>query len=151
MKIILREHVDHLGDRGDVVSVAAGYARNYLLPKGLAFQATPGNLKQVALRRAAWAVAENRDVTEAEVFAARVGRTPVSIAKKAGESGTLYGSVTASEIAEALAAQGVEIDRRKLDLPEPLKALGSHEVKLKVHRKVSAVIRVEVTAEEAVE
>ncbi len=151
MRIILREHVDHLGDRGDVVSVAAGYARNYLLPKGLAFQATPGNLKQVALRRDAWAAAESRDVAEAEAFAARLAQTPIGIAKKAGESGTLYGSVTASEIGEALAARGVEIDRRKLDLAEPIKALGSYEVKLKVHRKVRAVIHVEVTAEEAVE
>ena len=151
MKIILREHVDHLGERGDVVSVATGYARNYLLPKGLAFQATPGNLKQVELRRTAWAAAETRDVGEAEAFASRLQQTPISIAKKAGESGTLYGSVTASEIAGALAAQSIEIDRRKLDFAEPIKALGSYEVKLKLHPKVAAVIRLEVTAEETVE
>jgi large subunit ribosomal protein L9 len=151
VKIILREHVDHLGERGDVVSVAAGYARNYLLPKGLALQATPGNLKQIELRRRAWAAGESREVTAAEELAGRLREVELSVSKKAGESGTLYGSVTSGEVAELLAAQGIEVDRRRIVLDEPIKTLGSFEVGIKLHRRVAGQVRIQVIPEEAVE
>ena len=151
VKIILRDHVEHLGDRGDIVAVAPGYARNYLLPKGLALVATPGNLKQIQMRRSAWAASEAREVSEAEQAAARISAVELSIAKKAGESGTLYGSVTNVEIAELLAARGIEVDRRKIVLAEPIKAIGEFEITIKVHRKVNARIKLQVTPEEAVE
>ena len=107
VKVILREHVDHLGDRGEIVSVAPGYARNFLLPKGLAFEATPGNLKQIEHQRKVWSARDAHEVSEAEALAARLAEVELKATKKAGESGTLYGSVTNAEIAELLAKQGL--------------------------------------------
>jgi large subunit ribosomal protein L9 len=149
VKIILREHVDHLGERGEIVNVAPGYARNFLLPKGLALMATPGNIRQIELRRKAWAITEAREVDEAEQFAARVGALSLAVTKKAGETGTLYGSVTTSEIAELLADKGIEVDRRKIVLAEPIKSVGEFEVAIKLHRKVQGKVKLKVEAEEA--
>jgi large subunit ribosomal protein L9 len=151
VKIILREHVEHLGERGEIVTVAPGYARNYLLPKGLALKATPGNLKQIELRRRAWDAAESREVADAERIAARLAEVELSVTKKAGESGTLYGSVTSAEVADLLAAEGIEVDRKKIVLDEPIKSLGSFEVKIRLHRKVVGQIKLQVAPEEAAE
>ena len=148
VKVILREHVEHLGEPGEIVSVAPGYARNFLLPKGLAFTATPGNLKQLEHQRNAWSAREAQEVGEAEALAAKIGEVELSVRKKAGESGTLYGSVTSSEIAEMLAAKGVEVDRRRIVLEEPIKALGEYEIRVKIHRKVDGQLKLEVVPEE---
>ena len=137
MKVVLREHVDHLGERGEIVAVAAGYARNYLLPKRLAFEATPGNLKQILSTSAASGRAkEQKEIGAAQAMADRFAGTEVSVVKKAGEHGTLYGSVTRSEIAAALSAKGIEVDRRRIVLGEPIKALGSYDIPIRLHRKV---------------
>jgi large subunit ribosomal protein L9 len=146
MKIILREHVEHLGDRGEVVKVAPGYARNYLLPKGLAWLATPGNMKQVHHQRRVWDARDAKEVNEAEAIAKRIEAAELAITVKAGETGTLYGSVTNGDIAGLLAAEGIEIDRRQMVF-DPIKAVGSYEIPVKLHRKVSATARLEVVAE----
>jgi large subunit ribosomal protein L9 len=151
VKIILREHVDHLGERGEIVTVANGYARNYLLPKGYAYEATPGNLKQLEHQHKRWVAKEANEVAAAEAVAARIAELGLSVTKKAGESGTLYGSVTNVELAELLAAKGVEIDRRKLVIEEPIKAVGTYEVPVRLHRKVTGTIKLEVVAEEGTE
>lgn len=148
MKVILREHVDQLGERGEIVTVAAGYARNYLLPKGLAYEATPGNLKQIELQRRVWDARDAREVGEAEALAERIATTELVISKKAGESGTLYGSVTSSDIAELLSAKGIEVDRKRIVLGEPIKSLGEHEIQIKIHRKVEGKAQLVVVAEE---
>lgn len=151
VKIILRETVEHLGERGQTVSVAPGFARNYLLPKGLALLATPGNLKQIEHKRRVWAVRDRQELTEAEQLAARMGELELTITKKAGESGTLYGSVTKAEIHAALEAQGFQIDRRKIVQDEPIKTLGAHEIPVRVHKSVTALVKLEVVAEETAE
>jgi len=148
VKIILREAVDHLGERGEIVSVAAGYARNYLLPKGLALEATPGNLKVIEHQRRVWAVKAQQELREAQELAGRLGAVELTVTKKAGESGTLYGSVTKAEILELLERQGFEVDRRRIGPDEPIKTLGEHSVSVKLHRDVSAQIKLHVVAEE---
>jgi large subunit ribosomal protein L9 len=148
VKVILREHVDQLGERGEIVNVAAGYARNYLLPKGLAYEATPGNLKQIELQRRVWDAREAREVGEAEALAERIATTELMISKKAGESGTLYGSVTSGDIADLLSAKGIEVDRKRIVLSEPIKSLGEHEIQIKIHRKVEGKAQLVVVAEE---
>ena len=148
VKLILREHVEYLGDRGEIVSVAPGYARNYLLPKGLAFAATPGNLKQLEQQRRAWTDRDAKELGEAEAMAARISAVSLTAVKEAGDAGTLYGSVTSAEIAEMLRAKGVEVDRKRIVLAEPIKALGNYEIKIKVHRKVNAQITLDVVGEE---
>lgn len=147
MKVVLRQDVDHLGARGQVVEVAAGFARNYLLPKGLALEATPGNLKTLELRSKAWAAREERHVEQAREVASRLSAVRLTVAKKAGEHDTLYGSVTAAEIAERLAALGFQVDRRRIQLPEPIKSLGTYSVPVRIHREVVAEVAVEVIAE----
>src|SRR5499425_21129 len=119
MEVILREHVDNLGRRGEVVKVADGYARNYLLPRKLALLATEGNKKQIERERVKFEAREAEDKQSAEALAARMGTLELVIARKVGETEVLYGSVTAADIAEALAGKGFEIDRRKLQLREP--------------------------------
>ena len=147
MKILLCDHVENLGERGEIVTVAAGYARNYLLPKRLAMPATPGNMRALEQQRRVWEAKESREADEARKLAEHIGGLKLSIEKKSGESGTLYGSVTRSEIAELLSAKGVEIDRRKLVLDEHIKSLGQHEVSVKLHRQVTGTVHLEVVAE----
>ena len=147
MKIILREHVDHLGERGEIVTVAPGYARNFLLPKGLAYLATPGNIKQIEHQRRVWAARDMKDQQDAEALASRLGSLDLSVTHKAGESGTLYGAVTPIEIAALLAEKGIEIDRRKLDLSEPIKATGEYEIRIRLHPKVIGTVTLNVVAE----
>jgi len=149
LKIVLREHVEHLGDRGEIVSVAAGYARNFLIPKRLAVEATPGNLKVIEQQRRVFALKEAREVGEAEKMAARLSAIELSVTKKAGESGTLYGSVTSSEIAEMLLTKGVEVDRRRIHLSDPIKSLGDYEIPIKVYRQISGTVKLHVVTEAA--
>ncbi len=147
MKLILREDVPNLGRGGDLVEVKPGYGRNYLIPRGLAVPANPGNIreiehqKQVATARAAKARAS------AEAVAKRLADTPVSLRRKVGEQDKLYGSVTALDIAEALAARGLSLDRRSIDLAEPLKTLGEFEVPVRLHREVVGAVKVKVEPE----
>jgi large subunit ribosomal protein L9 len=147
MEVILREHVDNLGRRGDVVKVAEGYARNYLLPRKLALAVTEGNKRQIDREKK---VAEAKDAEEkaqAEAVAQRLTAAEVEIARRVGENQTLYGSVTSADIAQALQARGIEIDKRRIQLPEPLKALGETTVPVRIHRDVAAQLRVKVIAE----
>lgn len=147
MKVILREDVHNLGERGEIVNVAAGYARNFLLPKKLAMEATPGNIRTLELQKSVWEARELKEVDEAREFGNRLAAVELSVAKKAGESDTLYGSVTTTEIAELLASKGFEIDRRKIQLDEPIKSLGEFNVPVKLHRQVTAEVKLKVVAE----
>ena len=147
MEVILREHVDHLGRRGDVVKVAAGYARNYLLPRKLALPVTDANKKQIDRERKNAEARELEERTQAEAFAKRIAETDISIARRVGENDTLYGSVTSADIATALHAKGFEVDKRKITLAEPLKALGEFTVPVKIHRDVTAHVKVTVVKE----
>jgi large subunit ribosomal protein L9 len=147
MEVILREHVDNLGKRGEIVKVADGYARNYLLPRKLALLATAGNKKQVERERVKFDVKEADEQNAAQAIADRMANVEVVVARKVGETEALYGSVTTSDITEALAAKGFEIDRRKLQLVEPIKRLGEYDVVLKLHRDVTAHVKVKVVAE----
>ena len=148
MKVVLRQDVEHLGERGQIVSVAPGFARNYLLPKGLALEATPGNLRTFELQKKVWVVREGREVAEAKAFAEKLEALEIVVAKKAGEHDTLYGSGTTSEIADLLAARGFDVDRRKLHLEEPIRTLGTFKIPVKVHRQVVASLPLRVVAEE---
>jgi large subunit ribosomal protein L9 len=147
VKLILRESVDHLGSPGEIVSVAPGYARNYLLPKGLAFEATPGNLKMLQRKRTVWEARSMQEVEQAQQLAGRLGALDLKIEKKAGESRTLFGSVTNVEIAAMIAEQGIEIDRRQIVLKNPIKTIGSFEVAVKIHAKVTGQVRLQVLPE----
>jgi large subunit ribosomal protein L9 len=147
MEVILREHVDNLGRRGEIVKVADGYARNYLLPRKLALLATAGNKKQIERERAKFDAKEADERKVAEALAERMSAIAIVIARKVGETEALYGSVTSGDIAEALAAKGFEIDRRKIQLDEPFKKLGEYEVPIKLQRDVVATVKVTVAAE----
>jgi large subunit ribosomal protein L9 len=149
MEVILREHVDNLGSRGDLVKVADGYARNYLLPRKLALVATDGNRKQIERERAKFEAKEAEERKVAEAFAARLSNAEIVIARKVGETQALYGSVTAADIADALAAKGFDIDRRKLQLGDAIKAVGETDVLVKLSRDVTATVKVKVIAEGA--
>ena len=151
MKIILREHVEHLGERGTIVSVANGYARNFLLPKGFAYEATPGNLKQLEHQRKRWEFREAGEIHAAEAMAAKLAAVQLSVTKKAGERGTLYGSVTNVEVADLLGAKGIEVDRRKLLISEPIKSIGEFEISIRLHRTVTGKIKLVVAGEEGTE
>ena len=147
MKVVLSQDVENLGERGHIVNVAEGFARNYLLPKKLALEATPGNLRTLALHKKVWAARDTRELGEAQAFAARLGQVQLAVTKKAGEHDMLYGSVTNAEIAELLAKEGFEVDRRKIHLDQPIKTLGSHRVHVKIHRQVTAEVSLQVVAE----
>ena len=147
MEVILREHVENLGQRGDVVKVANGYARNYLLPRKLALTVTEGNRKQIERERK---VAETREAEErqgAEAMAARLADVVVTIQRRVGETEALYGSVTSADIAESLAAKGFEVERRRIQLAEPIKHLGEFQVPIRLHRDVTANVNVVVAKE----
>ncbi len=147
MEVILREHVDNLGRRGEIVKVADGYARNYLLPRKLALPATAGNKKHVERERRIMETREAEEKSQAEAVASRLSSVEISIARRVGETEQLYGSVTAADIADFLKSKGFEIDRRKLILPEPIKTLGDHNVPLKLHREVTVPLVVHVVRE----
>ena len=147
MEVILLEHVDNLGRRGDVVKVADGYARNFLLPRKLALPATEGNKKHIERERAKFEARELEDSKIAAAAAERMAGLEVVIARKVGETEALYGSVTSADIADALAAKGFEIDRRKLQLHEPIKRISDVDVPVKLHRDVTVTIKVKVVPE----
>ena len=148
MEVILREHVDNLGRRGDVVKVAPGYARNFLLPRKLALPVNAGNKRLIERERK---LAEERELEErqqAEAVASRLAEIELILVRRVGDTEQLYGSVTTADLADALAAKGLEIDRKRIHLDEPLKALGDFTVPVKLHRDVTAQLKVHVTKQE---
>ena len=147
MEVILREDVDKLGRRGDVVKVAEGYGRNFLLPRGLAMAVSEANKAMIAKERKAHDLRAAKEKAEFESVAQRVASLRFIAPRKVGEHDVLYGSVTSGDIAEFLKAKGIEIDKRKVQLDEPIKKLGEHEVRVKLHPEVSANLRVLVTKE----
>jgi large subunit ribosomal protein L9 len=151
IEVILREHIEHLGRRGEIVKVADGYARNYLLPRKLALAVTTENKRQIERERARADAREAEELMEAQALQTRVEAVELVIARRVGESETLYGSVTSSDIAEGLATRQLVIDRRKIQLAEPIKTLGDHEVPVRLHRELTATVKVKVVAEETPE
>ena len=146
-RILLREDVDDLGARGEIVRVRAGYARNYLLPRKLAVEATSSNVKQIEGERAALLKKEAGERTTAEGQAEQIRKLVLEFKRKSGEQGALYGSVTSMDIAESLKERGYEIDRHRLHLREPIKRLGEFTVPLRLHREVSIDLQVKVVPE----
>lgn len=142
MQIILQEDVEKLGTRGQLVEVAEGYARNFLLPRKLALEANSGNLKRLEKMRAAFAKKEATEQEAAATLAGLLANVSVELARKAGENDQLFGSVTSADISEALAAKGYNVDKRKIALADPIKLVGEFDVPVKLHREVSATIKV---------
>ena len=147
MEVILREHVDNLGRRGELVKVADGYARNYLLPRKLALLATEGNKKVIEREKVKFDANESEEQKVAQAVADRLANVEIEIARRVGETDALFGSVTNADIAEVLAAKGFDLDRRKLQLHEPIKKLGEFTVPVKLHRDVTVSLKVKVVAE----
>ena len=145
--ILLREDIDTLGGRGEIVKVKAGYARNYLLPQGLATLATKGNVKQIEQEREALLKKASIEKATADAQKEQMGSIELAFERKAGDGGTLFGSVTSMDIAEALQAKGYEIDRRKIVLRDAIKETGEYTVKVKLHREVTLEVPVTVTTE----
>ena len=146
MKVILTDEIRGLGTRGDIVTVKDGYARNFLIPKNLAREATPGNLKSIEQERKKWALLAQQEKDAAQKAADNVKGVKITIEKRVGEHGHLFGSVTANEIADALMEKGIEVDKRRIELEQPIKNLGVHDVDVRLHRDVTAHIQVEVVA-----
>ena len=146
-KVLLREDVDDLGARGEIVRVRAGYARNYLLPRNLAVEASAGNVKGIEQERAALLKKEAKERATAESQSQQMGSLVLEFKRKAGEQGALYGSVTSMDIAEALHQRGYEIDRHRIHLREPLKRLGEYTVPIRLHREVTMELQVKVASE----
>jgi len=148
MQIILQEDVEKLGNRGQVVEVAEGYARNFLLPRKLALEANAGNMKRLEKMRAAFAKKEATEKGDAQKLAELLAGVSLEIARKSGENDQLFGSVTTADISDALAAQGYTIDKRKLQLAEPIKLIGNFDIPVKLHREVVATVKLAVKKEE---
>ena len=147
MKLILREDVPNLGRGGELVDVKTGYGRNYLLPRGLAVPANPENIREIEHQKTVAAAKAAKMKASAEALAKRLADTPVALKRKAGEQDKLYGSVTDIDIAEALAQRGLQIDRRSIDLADPIKTVGEFEVPVKLHHDVAGKVKVKVEAE----
>ena len=147
MQIILQEDVEKLGNRGEVVEVAEGYARNFLLPRKLAMPATPGNMKRLERMRVVFAKREATEKGDAEKQAEVLNGVALTVARKAGENDQLFGSVTTADISQLLAAQGFTIDRRKVQLTDPIKLVGEYQVPIKLHREIVATVKLTVTRE----
>lgn len=147
MKVILNDYVEHLGDRGAICEVKPGFARNFLIPKGLAYEASPANLARFKQEQRRWLEAQQRQKAQAELLAGKIAGLELSFHRRAGEGDALYGSVTASDIAEALAAKGFDVDRRKIELAQHIKRLGSFMAELHLHRDVRVPITVHVLRE----
>ena len=147
MKVILKQDIDKLGKAGDVVKVAPGYGRNYLIPRKLALEATPGNIKTADIEKVAQARRDHREKESATILAREIVKLSPTIRRKTGEGGSLYGSVTAIDIADFLAAHKIEIDKRKIQLEEPIKTIGEFEVPIRLHRDVTVPIKVIVEPE----
>jgi large subunit ribosomal protein L9 len=144
IEVILREHVDNLGSRGEVVKVADGYARNYLFPRKLALAVTAENRRQIERERAKAEAREAQELKDAEALCHKVEAVELTAPRRVGENNVLYGSVTSADVADLLAARGLTVDRRKIQLSEPLKALGDHTVPIKLYRDVVANVTVKV-------
>lgn len=142
MEVILREAVEKLGHPGDVVKVSPGFARNYLLPRGIAYEATPGNLKRIAQEKGRLEAAENTRRDAAQEMANKLEPISLTFSARVGEEGKLFGSVTSGDIAAQLEAQGVHIEKRMIDLHDPIRALGVYKVPIKLHADVKAEIKV---------
>jgi len=142
MEVILREAVEKLGHPGDVVKVSPGYARNYLLPRGIAYEATPGNLRRISQEKDRLEAAENSRRAAAQELAARLEPISLTFSARVGDEGKLFGSVTAGDIAQQLEAQGVHLEKRMIDLHEPIRALGIYKVPVKLHADVKTEIKV---------
>jgi large subunit ribosomal protein L9 len=151
MEVILKEDVANLGHRGDVVKVADGYGRNFLLPRKLALQATAANKAVIEQMKSAAARRSATEKVQAEALLAQLEPVVLTFTRKSGESGHLFGSVTSADIASELAARGFDIDRRKIVLGDAIKALGNHEVSIKLHREVTAHLKVKVIGDAAEE
>ncbi len=149
MKLILREDVENLGRGGELVDVKPGYGRNYLLPRGLAVPANPKNVRELEHQRQIAEAKAAKLKASAEAVAKRLADTPVALKRKVGEQDKLYGSVTALDVAEALAARGLQLDRRSIDLADPIKTVGEFEVPVKLHREVVGKAKVKIEAESA--
>ncbi|HVQ46835.1 MAG TPA: 50S ribosomal protein L9 [Gemmatimonadales bacterium] len=147
IEVILREDIKTLGRAGEMVRVKPGYARNYLLPQGLAYEATEGNRKRIAAETRVRAAKDQAERTEAERVAGTLSGLTLTLKGKAGEEGKLFGSITSQDIAEALASEGYSFDRRKIELEHPIKSTGTHAVSLRLHPDVHAELRVSVVAE----
>lgn len=147
MEVILREDIKTLGKAGELVKVKPGYARNYLLPRGLAYEATDGNRKRIQAESKARAARQEQEAGEARALAAKLGAVSLTLARKAGEGDRLFGSITAQDLADALAAQGHTVDKRKIELEHPIKTIGQHAVPVRLHPDVIAEVRVTVAAE----
>jgi large subunit ribosomal protein L9 len=147
MEVILREDVEALGRRGDIVKVAIGYGRNYLLPRGLAVPVTEANKAMVVRERKAWVAKMAKEKAEFEALAERIGALRFVAPRRVGENDILYGSVTSADVAEFLATKGIDVDKRRIALDEPVKALGEHELRIKLHPEVSASLKLLVTKE----
>src|SRR2546426_12681738 len=150
-QVLLREDIDNLGARGEIVRVKAGYARNYLLPRNLAVEATANNVKQIEGERTALAKREAKDRSSAELQAGQLSSLTLKFERRVGEAGVLYGSVTSMDIAHALKEQGYEIDRRRIVLSEPIKRFGNYTVPVRLHRDVTLELPVSVLGEGGVE
>jgi large subunit ribosomal protein L9 len=146
IEVILKEHVEHLGRRGEIVKVASGYARNFLFPRNLALAVTEENKRTIERERVKAEAREAEEVKAAQAVASKLEGLDVAIARRVGENDVLYGSVTSGDIADALAARDVTVDRRKIQLTDPLKALGEHAVVVKLHREVTANLKVRIIA-----
>jgi large subunit ribosomal protein L9 len=150
-QVLLREDIDNLGARGEIVRVKAGYARNYLLPRNLAVEATANNVRQIEGERAALAKREAKERSTAELQAEKLHKLNLKFERKVGEMGVLYGSVTSMDIAHGLQEQGYEVDRRKIVLREPIKRFGNYSVPVRLHRDVTVELPVSVLGEGGVE
>ena len=148
MQLILREDVANLGRTGDLVTVKQGYGRNYLIPRGLAVLADKRSVRRLEHEKRVIAQSEQKLLKTAQALKDKLSSVSISLSKQAGDEGKIFGSVTTREIAESLTAQGIEIDRRKIELSEPIKSLGVHEVKVQLARDVDAVLKVWVVAVE---
>lgn len=147
MKVILKQDVEKLGKSGEVVKVAPGYGRNYLIPRGIAMEATPGNIKVVEMERISLARRDQREKASASLVAGEIVKLIVTLQKKAGEGGSLYGSVTALDIADFLTSHKIDIDKRKIQLEEPIKTVGEYQVPIRLHPDVTVPIKVVVEPE----
>lgn len=144
MKVILQEEVKKVGKKGDIIEVSEGYARNFLLPRKLAIIATDANVNTVNQQKAAEARKQQRAQDEAKVLASQISKVAVTVKVKTGEGGKVFGSVTAKDIADALAAQGVELDKRKIEIKDAIKSLGVYPVTVRIHPEITAQIQVHV-------
>ncbi|MEE9430850.1 MAG: 50S ribosomal protein L9 [Melioribacteraceae bacterium] len=147
MKVILRKNFEQLGNIGDLVQVKNGYARNFLLPRQIAYIATKGNIKSLEEEKLQYAKKEEKELTSSKALATELGNVSITIPVKVGEEDKIFGSVTSQMIAEALKEKSFNIDRRKIELEEPIKALGIYEVNIKLHQEVNAIVKTWVVRE----